>query len=175
MTIARTSSLAIAGVGNLLCSDDGLGIHAVSMLRADPIPGVDILDLGTAILHAVDCLAGAKRVLVLDAVNGGCPPGTLYCFDADYLPRGLGQRSVHALGLSDAFSLLRPDRRPRLTVLGIEPASLAYGMDLTPAVEAQMPRLVAETRAIARQWVDEEAFFHRAGRTVNAARLILTA
>ncbi|HOK78744.1 MAG TPA: hydrogenase maturation protease [Verrucomicrobiota bacterium] len=175
MTALRASPIAIAGLGNLLCSDDGVGIHAVRLLKSVPMDGVDIVEVGTAVLHAVDCLANAERILLLDAVRAGRPPGTICCFDAD-LVAGPGAAngsqddtfasannpshellSVHSLGLREAFCLLSPERQPRFTVIGVEPGSIAYGTELTPEVADALPRLVAVARSIAWHWLGELA------------------
>ncbi|MGC8990620.1 MAG: hydrogenase maturation protease [Verrucomicrobiia bacterium] len=175
MTALCASPIAIAGLGNLLCSDDGVGIHAVRLLKAMPIDGVDIVEVGTAVLHAVDCLANAERILLLDAVRAGHAPGTIYCFDSVFVAeRGAtngsndgafapgnnpsqGLLSVHSLSLREAFCLLSPERQPRFTVIGVEPGSIAYGTELTPEVADALPKLVAEARAIACRWLGELA------------------
>ena len=155
MRTSNTPIVAIAGVGNLLRSDDGVGIHAIQLLQQTPCAGVDIVEVGTAALHAVGCLAPAWRVLLLDAVQAGEPPGTVYCFDPDSRCRNPQSLSVHALGVLEAFALLSPERQPRFTVLGVEPGSLDYGLTLTPPVTAALPRLVAEARSIVQRWLGE--------------------
>ena len=55
MSSARPS-LFIVGVGNLLMSDDGVGVHAALELQKNPIPGVTLIEMGTAILHGVNLL-----------------------------------------------------------------------------------------------------------------------
>ena len=65
----------ILGVGNLLMSDDGVGIHAVRELLRDPPAGARIVESGTDFLSALPILESARRVLVLDAVRGKGAPG----------------------------------------------------------------------------------------------------
>ena len=145
--------ILIAGVGNLLLSDDGVGVHAVQELARNPIPGVEMLDLGTAVLHALPFLETAERVLVIDAARGCQPPGTLYLFQADGSSEAKAFSSLHALGLREAARLLNSDRpAPSITVLGIEPASLAYGLELSPAVRQALPRVVDLARATVTEW-----------------------
>jgi hydrogenase maturation protease len=68
----------ILGVGNLLMSDDGVGIHAVRELGTDPPGGALVADVGTDYLSALPYLERARLVLVLDAVQGRAAPGTIH-------------------------------------------------------------------------------------------------
>lgn len=154
----RTGPVLVAGVGNLLLSDDGVGIHAVQRLRQEPWPGVEVVDLGTAVLHGVDFLESAGRVLILDAVRGGRPPGTLYRFDLPLAQRPQVPGSIHALGLCEAARLLLDARAvPPMTVLGVEPAVLEYGTELSPAVQAALPALMEWARATVAGWMASPA------------------
>jgi hydrogenase maturation protease len=55
--------------------------------------------------------------------------------------------SPHQVGLSDVLASLEvTGRAPKETVIiGIEPASMALGMELSPAVAARLPELLALT------------------------------
>jgi hydrogenase maturation protease len=153
-----TRHILIAGVGNVLLSDDGVGIHAVRELQKQPIPGVTVADIGTAILHGISFLETAWRVLVIDAAKGGQPPGTIYLFDADEPAVLPPTSSVHAMGLREAMRLLPVGvPRPRLAVLGVEPESLAYGMELSRSVQAVLEQVVRLARDTVRSWQNELA------------------
>jgi hydrogenase maturation protease len=145
--------ILIAGVGNLLLSDDGVGVHAVRELQQQPIPGVLVVDIGTAILHALSFLESVERVLIIDAARGGKAPGTVYLFEADRPPTGQPMTSIHAMGLREALRLLPLGKsRPRLAILGVEPQSLAYGMNLTAPVQAALPRVISLARETVAAW-----------------------
>lgn len=147
----------IAGVGNELLSDDGVGVHAVRALQAEPIPGVTMIDIGTAILHGLDYLESADRVLVIDATNGGQPPGTIYLFDAEANERPKVVTSIHAMGLREAANLLLDGRRvPSIAVLGVEPLTFDYGMKLSCPVQASLPRVVSLARQTVLRWRREK-------------------
>ena len=145
------SRTVIAGLGNLLLQDDGVGVHAAQLLQRDAPAGVPVLDIGTAVLHGLDLLADAGRVIVLDAVCGGQPPGTLYQFAPETAPPA-GTSSVHALGLLEAMRSLWPPSTPlpALTILGVEPAQMDYGTELSAPVRAALPRLVAAAQDLVR-------------------------
>jgi hydrogenase maturation protease len=112
------------------------------------------VDLGTAILHGLPFLEAADRVLVIDAAQGGRPPGTLYLFEATDPVETKAMFSIHAMGLREALRLLPPGvARPRITVLGVEPESLAYGMNLSPRVQAVLPSVVELARQTVEHWL----------------------
>ena len=145
--------LLIAGLGNELLSDDGVGVHALRELEQRPMPGVTTADVGTAVLHGLHFLETADRVLVIDAAKGGQPPGTVYLFDAAENAEARAVASVHAMGLREAARLLMTDRpAPRITVIGVEPETLAYGMSLSAPVRAALPGVVALARETVAGW-----------------------
>ncbi len=145
--------VVILGVGNLLRGDDGIGVHAAQALAQDPPPGACVVDAGTDMLSALPHLAGAARALVIDAVQGGGRPGTLYRLAESDLAPGQASAAAHAVNLLAARRLLPPGTAwPAVTVLGVEPASLDYGMTLSPPVAAALPALLARAREIAADW-----------------------
>jgi hydrogenase maturation protease len=114
---------------------------------------VTMVEIGTAILHGLSFLESAARVLVIDAARGGQPPGTIYLFDAGEAGAPHPGSSLHALGLREAARLLlRPGSCPPITVLGVEPASLDYGLELSGPVRAALPRVVALARQTVAGW-----------------------
>jgi hydrogenase maturation protease len=152
-----TTNILVVGVGNLLLSDDGVGVHAVQELQREPWPGVTVVEVGTAILHGLPFVEEADRVLVIDAAKGGGAPGTIYRFEGRQPVQEAPVHSIHALGLQEAASLLLAGLRvPPITILGMEPASLEYGMSLSEPVAAALPRLVALARETVAKWVQLE-------------------
>jgi hydrogenase maturation protease len=143
----------ILGVGNLLMSDDGVGIHAVRELAHRPPAGVCVADVGTDYLSALPFLEGARRVLVLDAVQGRGAPGSIYWLgsaDIELRPAG---GSAHATSVLEARRFLPPGAAwPDVTVLGVEPFRLEYGLTLSEPVARALPRLVALARKILISW-----------------------
>jgi len=153
--MSATHRILIAGVGNELLADDGVGIHAVRELQKDPIPGVSFAEIGTAILHGLHFLESADRVLVIDAARGGRPPGSIYLFAAGEGVNGSPVHSIHALGLREAAAFLMTEQAPAITVLGVEPESLHYCLTLSEAVQAALPRVVALARETVATWIRE--------------------
>ena len=79
----------------------------------------------------IDPWSGKRLAIVVDAIAGEGPPGTVRCFDAtaSELPSSFAGRSTHAFTVAQAIELARSlDRLPaRLLVVGIEGASFEAG------------------------------------------------
>lgn len=142
-------NILIAGLGNLLLQDDGVGVHVVQALQQDPDQdGVVVAEIGAAVLRATHLLEWADRIIALDAVKAGGAPGTVYLMDGADAQRTQGPQSMHELNLTGAYQFLPEGHRPRVTVVGVEPAVIDYGLELTPAVAAAVPRVAETVRAI---------------------------
>jgi hydrogenase maturation protease len=154
-----TPRIVILGIGNLLLSDDGAGVHAARALAADPPPGAESVDAGTDVLSALPFLEQATHALILDAVRGGGEPGALYRLaETDLSPRG-GTCTAHAVNVLAARHLSPPGTPwPEVCILGVEPASLELGTDLSPAVAAALPQLERLAREQVASW--QSAFAH---------------
>ncbi len=156
--------ILIIGIGNLLRSDDGVGIHAAQALAADPPPGVEVVDAGTDVLSALPFLESADSVLIIDAVQAGGAPGTIYRFAENEIPAQRAASSAHAGNLLAARWLQAPGTRwPEILILGVEPRDLDYGLDLSPPVAAILPRVLKEARVIVARWMGRQeipAGFH---------------
>ena len=150
------TDLLILGVGNVLMADDGVGIHAVRALAANPPAGACVVDAGTDFLSALPYLERARRVLVLDAVRGGAAPGALHRLVSADIALRSGAAGAHVTSVLEARRFLPPSAPwPEITVLGVEPAAVGYGLALSPPVAQALPRLAAGARQIIFDWVQE--------------------
>ena len=142
------TDVLIVGLGNVLLEDDGLGVRAVEALARDfaPPAAVEILDGGTLGLALLGDLAAARRVVLVDAVASDDPPGTLVRLSgAEVEPAVRCRLSPHQVGVADLLDALRlVDRFPEsVSLLGLTPATIELGTELSPAVEDGLPALVA--------------------------------
>jgi hydrogenase maturation protease len=148
--------IIIMGIGNWLMSDDGVGVHAARSLAQDPPAGVPVVDAGTDALSALSFLEAATRVLLIDAVRWGGAPGTIRRFTEGELLSPPGGNTAHAVHLFGSRHLFRPDAEwPEFLILGVEPASMTYGMELTPVVAAVLPQVIQLSREIVTAWKSE--------------------
>lgn len=139
--------ILVLGVGNVLLSDEGVGVRVVeALMRRYRFPeNVEVMDGGTAGMELLDTIARSDRVIVVDAVRTGRPPARRVRLAGEEVPAFFRTRiSPHQVGLSDLLATLQitgeaPDS---VVLLGIEPVSLETGVKLTPAVAEQMENLI---------------------------------
>ncbi|MDR2726906.1 MAG: HyaD/HybD family hydrogenase maturation endopeptidase [Deltaproteobacteria bacterium] len=146
----------ILGVGNILLSDEGLGVRAVDYLREHAaLPAhIRLLDGGTLGIRLMPVLTDCDMLLILDAVLGGAEPGSLYRLEGEDLRRSLSFRdSMHQTDLADTLLMCElAGHRPETVVLGLEPADITTLNDaLTPVIRERLPMLAEATLTELRQ------------------------
>jgi hydrogenase maturation protease len=151
------SGTVVIGLGNVVMSDDGLGVHAVARLRASGrlADGIELIEGGTAGLLLLPHLADARRAIIIDAVRAGARPGTLVRLEADALARAFERHiSPHDVGLRDLLGAARLSGAwPSVLVLhGIEPAVTRVGTELSAPVAASLGALVDAIVAEVADW-----------------------
>jgi len=144
---AHERGIVVLGLGNVLLRDEGVGVRALERLEARyALPGeVQALDGGTMGLELLPYIERASALLILDAVQTGQPPGSLVRLEDNEIPAALALKlSVHQVGFQDllAASLFRGTVPARIVLWGIEPASMEWGLDLSPSVAAALDDLV---------------------------------
>jgi hydrogenase maturation protease len=153
---SATRRTVVIGLGNALMADDGAGLAALERLRLHPLAsGVELVDGGTWGLNLLPVIEGADRVLLLDAVNAGAPPGTIIQLEGASIPRFLETKvSPHQVDLRDVLALaeLRGTCPHETVVIGVQPARVEMAAALTPTVERQIGALVAAALARLESW-----------------------
>jgi hydrogenase maturation protease len=154
------NGVLVLGLGNLIHSDDGLGVHAIRCLQEDQrvAAGVTLLDGGTQGLSLLPHISGFPQILVIDAVDVGEPPGTIVRFDGNVLKGLPGKPTVHQLGFADIMVAMELLGEPpdELVVLGAQPMSTEWGTELTPSVQSALPPLLDAVIAQLDVWVDSQ-------------------
>jgi hydrogenase maturation protease len=144
-----SAKTVVLGLGNVLHCDDGAGPQAISRLRADPrVPtDVSLVEGGTLGLELLPYVWDCDRLIVIDAVDVGAPPGTLVRMSGEELNALPGNSSVHQLGVPDLLVALRmlAERMPQVVLLGVQPESTDWSCDLSPHVAATIDALVEAT------------------------------
>lgn len=138
-------SVLVLGIGNLLLSDEGVGVKAVEELenRYDCSDAVEIVDGGTSGSELLPYFDDRSHILIIDAVKTGNQPGTIVRIEN---PPAFFQKKIspHQIGLADVLGLAAiTDNLPRnITLFGIEPKELSTGLDLSTDVARNLSRLV---------------------------------
>jgi hydrogenase maturation protease len=150
-------AILVLGIGNLVMTDDGVGVRVVQRLQNDyrfP-PEVTVLDGGTLGLDLLPRLEGVDRLLVVDAVETGEAPGTIVRLSGADIPIVLKTKlSPHQMGLQDLLLVAELiDCLPReMVLLGIQPEQITMGMELSPALVAQFDILVGRVLLELERW-----------------------
>jgi hydrogenase maturation protease len=129
----------VAGVGNVFFGDDGFGVELSRRLSARPLPdGVQVKDFG---IRGMDLtyalLEGWDAAILVDALERGGTPGTLYVLDPEQAAGGpvLDPHGMHPARVLSMAREMGP-LPPILRVVGCEPAAAdEMEMGLSPAVE----------------------------------------
>ncbi len=137
----------VLGLGNIICGDDGAGVAAVHRVRREwAMPdGVRIVDGGTLGLDLLALIAASDRVILVDAVRGDGPPGTLIRLAGDDVAPAVYERlSAHQIGVADLLAgATLCDRYPdEVVIVGVVPAMTELRLGCTPEVAASLDGLV---------------------------------
>jgi hydrogenase maturation protease len=139
--------ITIFGIGNILLSDDGAGVHAVNLLteRFDFPDNVRVFDGGTKGLDLLPLIEGQDKLLIIDAANFNKEPGTIDTVEGEKIPALLSAKlSVHQIGLPDMlFAAKLMEITPaEICLIGIQPKSMETGTELSEVVHSRMNALL---------------------------------
>ena len=148
MTNSNEKHIMVLGVGNLLFTDEGVGIHAIQTLleQYEFSQNVSIEDGGVLGINLLGIISEADDLIVVDAIRNGGAPGTLYRLQGDDIPkRILAKNSLHQVDLLEALTLCQAlDKVPETVIVGVEPEDIeTLGLALTPPVQEKMGDLIA--------------------------------
>ena len=137
----------VLGIGNLVMSDDGVGVRVVQQLQREYCftENVGIMDGGTLGLDLLPKLEGIEHLIVVDAVETGQEPGTCVRLGGEELPIALETKvSAHQMGLKDLLSVARllGHSPGEMVLIGVQPGSIEMDTELTPKVDAVLQVLV---------------------------------
>jgi hydrogenase maturation protease len=154
-------TIVVIGVGNLLLSDDGVGIHAIRRLRGNSRVRsmVRLIDGGTVGTDLLAEVSGCEKLLILDAVDAGLPPGNTIWMDfSGPDPQKIDTRNAHQSGIPGLLDDLRLlGLAPSQVVLvGVQPAAMGLGTQLSPEVASSLPILFAEVVRQLDRWTSAD-------------------
>jgi hydrogenase maturation protease len=149
--------IVVIGLGNPLMADDGLGLAALERLRQGwQLPAtVRLVDGGTWGMSLLPLIEDAERLLFLDAIDVGSPPGTLVLLERDEVPRLFGLKlSPHQIDLREILALaeLRGTLPSHLVAIGLQPGRVELGSELSPELEERLEDLLEAVAARLECW-----------------------
>ncbi len=152
-----SASILVLGIGNILNTDEGVGVHAVRALQ-DKYPAPDAFTLsdgGTLGLNLLPLVDDATHLLILDAVDARREPGASIELEGADIPLfGGAKLSEHQITFQEVLGLamLRGTLPGHLRLVGMQPADLSIGVGLSEVGQKTLPQMVSAAEAILRAW-----------------------
>ncbi len=152
--------ITVLGVGNILLTDEGLGVHIINELAAEykDMSHVQFIDGGTMGMELLGYMRDTEYLLLVDAISGGEEPGTIYEFQHSETEEYFTEHiSVHEVGMQDILRIhaLLEEPLKDAVVIGAEPFSLEIGLEVSPAVKERFPEIKARIIKQIRKWQEE--------------------
>lgn len=155
----KQPGILILGLGNILLTDEGAGVHAVNRLAHEQADRDDLrcVDGGTLSFTLAGLVASTDALIVVDTAALHTAPGSVRVFEGtamDEFIRTGGRASVHEVSLSDLLTIsalegLLPSRR---ALVGIQPQDFDWGEFPSPEVAAGLPVACAEIMKLVERW-----------------------
>lgn len=152
-----TTEITVLGVGNTILTDEGFGVRVVEYLkehyRFDE--RVQLIDGGTLGIELTHFVTGTKKLLIIDAVDGGRGAGSIYRLTGAALKTHFRQKiSAHEVGIEEVLTILDLTGRSidEVIVLGAEPYVLDAGVGLSDEMKKILPAVVDEALKVLDGW-----------------------
>lgn len=151
----RSNRILVAGVGNVLRGDDGFGPAVTELLVGLP-EGAEVIETGTGgIALLQELMAGCSGLILIDAVERGALPGTLFFIepeieDAVHVPDVHLANPARVLSMAKTIGVL-PER---VVIIGCQPADteeLCQG--LSPPVQRALAIAVKRIEETVHAWL----------------------
>lgn len=152
---ATAPRIMVGCVGNVLRGDDGFGPAVAARLEGLP-DGVEVVETGIGgIALLQELLAGCDGLVLVDAVDRGAEPGTVFLIDAE-VGEAEHVADVHLANPDRVLTMARsmgalPER---VMIVGCQPASVdELGEGLSPAVGRAVDVAAARVAEITHGWL----------------------
>lgn len=137
--------IMVMGVGNILLSDEGLGVHFLKEFAKDSLPdNIELLEGGTAGLELVHLIQEVDFLIIVDAINAKSEPAAVFRFfpeDIKILPERY-EVSFHQVGILEVLAMASIlGNAPQTLIFGIQPKSLEWGLELSPEILDVFPKI----------------------------------
>ncbi|MFH1842723.1 MAG: HyaD/HybD family hydrogenase maturation endopeptidase [bacterium] len=145
--------ITILGVGNLLLTDEGVGVHVAQALLSGlyPLPSeVEVIEGGTDGFGLLHIITATDYLIIIDAVKGGDEPGAIYRFDVADITTSVDtfKTSVHQISILEVLNFAElVGNKPETIIFGVEPESTSPSLELSPCIAAKLPRIIESVLA----------------------------
>ncbi|MCG8429369.1 MAG: HyaD/HybD family hydrogenase maturation endopeptidase [Chromatiales bacterium] len=154
----------VLGLGNTLLGDEGVGVYAIRRMQETlGVSGdVAILDGGTLSFTLAGPIEDADNLIIIDAAQLNDAPGTVRLYEGEEMDRFVttnNKSSVHEVSLADLMVIAHlTDKLPKQRALiGIQPQSLDWSHNMTPAVAEAVPTACELAHELITRWTQPSA------------------
>jgi len=157
---AVRKDVVVIGLGNILLSDEGVGVHIVRQLSnqsaegetsplggQDKFPNTDFIEAGAAGMNLLHLIANRKKAVIIDCAKMGEKPGTIRRFTAEEVVsvKHLTHFSLHEVDILQVLNLSKQlgECPAEVVFFGIEPESLGPGQKLSNTLSAKIDSYIA--------------------------------
>ena len=143
----KSKIIKIIGIGNILMADDGLGVYAVEELNTKiNKKDIDVIDGGTGGYSLLNILEDSKKVIFIDAVDMGLPPGTIKRFLPEQLKAIISDNKRYSLHKTDITEVIRMASLfgviPQFIIFGVQPKIIKKKIGISEEIKRKMPELI---------------------------------
>ncbi|MBN1683605.1 hydrogenase maturation protease [Candidatus Bathyarchaeota archaeon] len=136
----------VIGIGNILRTDDGVGLHTLKKIKKI-LPDFDTVDVGLGSIEILDHIQGYDLIFIIDAIETGGKPGTVYKIDLskNQVPPEINYS--HGIDIVTTLKLgqLFVDKLPKIILLAVEAEDvLTFSEELTPKVKKAIKEIIKE-------------------------------
>jgi hydrogenase 3 maturation protease len=132
----KNKNILFAGVGNVLRSDDGVGVFIVSGIKTTDNISTLIVEVSIEnYINKINSLA-PDILIIADCLDFNCEPGY-----SDIIPIGHTKEftiSSHNISLKRVSEFLKME----VYVIGVQPSDLRVGEHLTPVVRKSAEKII---------------------------------
>jgi hydrogenase maturation protease len=125
------SDIVVIGIGNLIKSDDGVGVHVVRRLEGQVEETVELVEGSIYCADLFNFIEGKRKAIFIDAIDAGDEPGAIFRFS----PEEVKQKTSRPLSVHDF------GRYEEITILAVQVENTEFGDELTERVAAAVPRV----------------------------------
>jgi hydrogenase maturation protease len=144
----------ILGIGNVLLSDEGVGVHAIhEMEKMDWPDNIFLLDGGTGGFHILSLVQEYPIIILIDATLDQDPPGTVKVLEPKYskdFPKALSSHDIGLKDLIDSAILLKSLPKIYLVTITIQPEQ-QVDTELSPEIHETLPEITKTVASIIKQ------------------------
>jgi len=135
--------ILIAGLGDKLRGDDGLGPFVIEKLRKEKLPkDVETEDFGSGVFALLNKIELYEEIIIVDSIKKSGNPGEIHKIKLSDLKDGK-ITNIHEAKI-DSIILVAKElgAKTKILIVGCEPKSMRYEVGLSEEVKRAIPKLI---------------------------------